>query len=82
MSTCTVDELRLVMKECAGEDDEIQLDGEILDERFEELGYDSLAVLETASAMERRYGIELPDDLVGEAETPRAFLDLVNAQMA
>ncbi|NUO42509.1 MAG: actinorhodin polyketide synthase, partial [Streptomyces sp.] len=45
-------------------------------------GYDSLAILETAAAVGQRYGVELRDEDVAEAVTPRAFLLLVNRTLA
>ncbi|MBA8926440.1 act minimal PKS acyl carrier protein [Kutzneria viridogrisea] len=77
--TCT--DLVAIIRECAGDSDTADLDGDILDVSFEELGYDSLAMLETAGQTQRRYGITLDDDVVVEAKTPREFLDLVNGKL-
>jgi len=46
------------------------------------IGYESLALLEAGSLIEREYGISLDEEAVGEANTPRAFIDVVNAQLA
>ncbi|GGN94110.1 actinorhodin polyketide synthase acyl carrier protein [Streptomyces albiflavescens] len=70
--------LTRILRESAGEDEGVDLDGDILDLSFTELGYDSLALLEAAGRVERETGIKLSDDVVGEAETPRLFLALVN----
>ncbi|GAA1971270.1 acyl carrier protein [Amycolatopsis minnesotensis] len=75
----TVDDLRLLLRECAGEDEAADLDGQILDTEFEELGYDSLALFNTVSRIERDRAITLPDDVVSEAKTPRRLLDEINA---
>jgi act minimal PKS acyl carrier protein len=75
----TLDELKTIMRACAGEDEQIDLDGDILDTSFVNLGYDSLALLETAARIERAYGIKLDDDTVADARTPRAFIAVVNA---
>ncbi|MFK4148031.1 acyl carrier protein [Streptomyces sp. NPDC004065] len=77
----TIDDLRRVLIECAGEADGADLSGDILDTRFETIGYDSLALMETAARLESRYGVAIPDD-VGHAETPRELLDLVNGVLA
>ncbi|MET8702850.1 acyl carrier protein [Kitasatospora sp. NPDC058032] len=78
MSRITIEDLTRIMRECAGEDEAVDLDGDIADTPFEELGYDSLALLEAVARVEREYGVKLADDLAGTAETPRQFVDLVN----
>ena len=78
----TIEDLKTMLRAAAGEEDGIDLDADILDVPFEELGYDSLALLETGSRIERERGIELPDSTVTEAETPRALLAVVNARLA
>lgn len=75
----TIDDLKQIMRECAGEDDSISLDGDILDTSFLDLGYDSLALLETAALVKRRYGVIVSDDDLHGVETPRAFLEKVNS---
>ncbi|GAA1852158.1 acyl carrier protein [Pseudonocardia ailaonensis] len=66
------------LRTAAGADEGVDLDGEVLDVPFPDLGYDSLALLETAAEVQRRFGIVLADELVAEAGTPRRFLDLAN----
>ncbi|TDT28684.1 act minimal PKS acyl carrier protein [Streptomyces sp. BK208] len=78
----TLDDLRRVLLEAAGADESVDLDGDILDTDFEELSYESLAILETCGRIEREYGISLDDSVVTEAKTPRALLSLVNTQLA
>nr|WP_197972294.1 MULTISPECIES: acyl carrier protein [Streptomyces] len=68
--------------ESAGADENVDLDGDILDTDFEELSYESLAILETCGRIERDYGISLDDSVVTEARTPRALLEIVNVQLA
>jgi act minimal PKS acyl carrier protein len=77
MKKLELTEMVELLRECAGEDELIDLDGDIKDTTFPELGYDSLALLQLAAVVERQYGIELADDVMS-AETPQAFLDLVN----
>jgi act minimal PKS acyl carrier protein len=79
MAEFTLDDLRQVLRTAAGEDESINLDDGILDQEFGELGYDSLAILETASHIERGFGVRLPEDEVGKQQTPREFIDFVNA---
>ncbi|MEV4498043.1 acyl carrier protein [Micromonospora arborensis] len=82
MTTLELPVLRDILRECAGEDDAADLQGDILDVPFSDLGYDSLALLETASVIQRRFGARLADDAVTRAETPRALLDLTNETLA
>ncbi|MFC4910148.1 acyl carrier protein [Actinomadura gamaensis] len=82
MARFTVADLVRALRAAAGEDDAIDLDGDILDLEFEELGYDSLALMETAAAVEREFGVELSEDDMADVLTPRAFVDLVNVRMA
>jgi act minimal PKS acyl carrier protein len=74
----TIDDLRHILHECAGTDENVDLAGEVLDVEFEVLGYDSLALLETAATITREYGIVLDDDATTAARTPRDLLQLVN----
>ncbi|MBN6040603.1 acyl carrier protein [Amycolatopsis sp. 195334CR] len=75
----TLDELRNLLRESAGVDEEVDLDGEILDTAFDELGYDSIAVIETVARITRDHGVRVEDDAVADVRTPRELLDLVNA---
>jgi act minimal PKS acyl carrier protein len=79
-SEFTLDDLRRILLEGAGVDEGVDLDGDILDEPFELLGYESLALLETGSRIEREYGIVLDEDLLTDADTPRALIQAVNQQ--
>lgn len=74
----TIDDLTRILREGAGADDAVDLSGEILDADFEDLGYDSLAMLETAARIGREFGIAIDDDIVTAAHTPRKLLQVVN----
>ncbi len=75
----TVADLRRVLRQAAGEVED--LDGDILDVDFKDLGYDSLALMETASTVEREHGVRLDESALAEAITPRALLALINRQI-
>ncbi|MGW3011807.1 acyl carrier protein [Streptomyces sp. NPDC001219] len=77
----TLDDLRRILREGAGTAEGADLDGDILDAGFEDLGYDSLALLETASRIEREYDIALDDTALADARTPRDLLEAVNARL-
>ena len=81
MSELTLTGLTAILRECAGEDDNSTLRGDILDTTFSDLGYDSIAVLETAGRIQVEYGVVLADDVVVEAGTPRRLLALVNRSL-
>lgn len=81
MDAFTMDDLKQIMRQCAGEDDSASLAGEIGACRFDDLGYDSLAVMETASRVEREFGVTLPDDLVSEIGTLSEFVTFVNERL-
>ncbi|MFE9176420.1 acyl carrier protein [Streptomyces sp. NPDC007126] len=75
----TIDDLKRILREGAGADEGVNLDGEITDTDFESLGYESLAMLETGGRIEREFGVTLDDDTLTEAKTPRALIEAVNA---
>ncbi|MEV5516732.1 acyl carrier protein [Streptomyces flaveolus] len=77
----TLDDLRRILREAAGADEGVDLDGDILGTEFEALGYESLALLETGGRIEREYGITLDDDTLAEARTPGELIDAVNARL-
>ncbi|HEX5400929.1 MAG TPA: acyl carrier protein [Pseudonocardiaceae bacterium] len=74
----TIDDLRRILRESAGEDEDVDLDGDIIDVEFADLGYDSIALLETGGYIERERGVSLDEESVTSAETPRKFLAVVN----
>jgi act minimal PKS acyl carrier protein len=78
----TLDDLRQVLRRSAGAEEGVDLDGDILDTTFEELGYDSLALLETEGHIKREYEIRLEDDTLTPTRTPRQLLTSVNAHLA
>ncbi|MEU7909504.1 acyl carrier protein [Microbispora bryophytorum] len=77
MTTFTLENLVQIMRECAGEDDAVDLDGDVADMGFEDLGYDSLAVMETVSRISQEYRVSLPEESVSEARTPAELVALV-----
>ena len=78
----TVDDLKTILQAAAGADERVNLDGDILDVEFIDLGYDSLALMETGSRIEREFGVTFDEDTVMSATTPRAFLSVVNESVA
>ncbi|RKS97005.1 act minimal PKS acyl carrier protein [Streptomyces sp. 3211.6] len=77
----TFADLKRILLDGAGADEEIDLDGDILDTDFESLGYESLALLETGSRIEREFDITLDDDIFADHTTPRSLVEAVNASL-
>jgi minimal PKS acyl carrier protein len=75
----TIEDLKRILHEGAGTDEEVDLGGDIIDTGFDELGYDSLALLETTARVTREYGITFDDNAATTARTPRELLDVINA---
>jgi minimal PKS acyl carrier protein len=78
----TLDDLKRILREVAGADESVNFDADILDTTFLDLGYDSLALLETGSRIERDFTVALDDETVTGADTPRALLAAINTQLA
>ncbi|MFC7309484.1 acyl carrier protein [Streptomyces monticola] len=78
----TLDDLKRILLEGAGAADDVDLDGDIVDKDFEQLGYESLALLETGSRIEREYGITLDDAVLTDAVTPRTLVEAVNDHLS
>jgi act minimal PKS acyl carrier protein len=70
MSICTLGELTELMRETLG--------GDILDVPLSDLGFDSLAKLELAASLRRRFGVVFPEDVIEVLATPRDALACVN----
>jgi act minimal PKS acyl carrier protein len=82
MRTMTLDDLLKILTEAAGYGDSLDQATDVAAAEFEDLGYDSLALLETAARIEQDFGVTLPDDQITESRTPRELLDLVNSSLA
>jgi act minimal PKS acyl carrier protein len=75
----TFEQLHQTLVDCAGEDEDVVLGPDSLDRDFADLGYDSLALLETSAQLKSRYGIDISEDTIRDLRTPRALLDHANA---
>jgi act minimal PKS acyl carrier protein len=76
----TLEDLKRILRDAAGEDTD--LDGGILDVPFDDLGYESLALLETSGRVEQEFGISLAENVIIDARTPRALIEAVNAHIS
>jgi act minimal PKS acyl carrier protein len=77
----TLDDLKRILIAGAGADETVDLDGEITDRRFEDLGYESLALLETLGRIENEFDISLDDSVLTGESTPAQLIDAVNASV-
>lgn len=78
----TIEDLKRILRAAAGADESVNLDGDIAGTSFEALGYESLALLETGSRIEREYRVTLDDDLLAVEHTPGVLVEAVNAALA
>jgi minimal PKS acyl carrier protein len=77
----TINALVGILTSAAGEAAPIGAGDHILDTKFTDLGYDSIALLETAARIEQEYGITFDDDAVTSAITPRLLIAAVNDRL-
>lgn len=83
MKELTLEELKDALRTAAGEAGTLDAgSSDVLDAPFPDLGYDSLAIMETTAQVERRFGVKLPEEEAAELETPREYLAFVNARIA
>lgn len=79
--TMSIENLRDVILRCAGGDaDALPVDQ--MSVPFEELGYDSLVLIETSATLNREYGVVIPDEQLTELRTPAELLLLINDRLA
>jgi act minimal PKS acyl carrier protein len=63
-------------------DEAVNLGGDIGDMTFEDLGYDSLAILEMAAKLQNDLQIAIPDDVMANTLTPNSVIEYVNMTLA
>ncbi|MER7457068.1 acyl carrier protein [Micromonospora sp. NPDC126480] len=78
MTKINLDDVRRLLRESAGVDESVDLDGDVGELEFQDLGYDSLAVLELTARIEQEYGVKVREDDVTELTTPARLIDYVN----
>ncbi|MFB7719004.1 MULTISPECIES: acyl carrier protein [unclassified Nocardia] len=81
MAEFTRTDLNRLLRQGAGVDEAVDLDGDVLDTPFDELGYDSLALLELASRLKTEFGITIPDAELIEMKTPRIAVQVANSYL-
>ncbi|WUH98282.1 acyl carrier protein [Spirillospora sp. NBC_00431] len=83
MSQLTLPDLVQILRECAGESDAVSVADQsgIGDMDVDALGYDSLALMEAAARVSRRFGIDVPEDEMADIRTLNEFVTIVNRLM-
>jgi act minimal PKS acyl carrier protein len=83
MTEFTMQDLQQLLVASAGAAEDVEWDSEqVLDMPFDEIGYDSLALLEMAAKVQQNYGIPVPDDAIAEMKTPRTALTYLNGRLS
>jgi act minimal PKS acyl carrier protein len=83
MKPFTINDLRRILEDSAGAAEGIDwASTATLDVPFEDLGYDSLALLELAAKVQQEYSTRIPDEAVAVMVTPRAAVEYVNQRFA
>lgn len=75
----TVDDLARILREGAGEDG--GLDESTVDMSFDELGLESLALLEATVLIGQQFGVDLDDSVLTDVGTPRELIKTVNDRL-
>lgn len=78
----TPDELITIIRASAGDPDSGRLDYADMDLGFDELGYDSIQLLEVAAHIKRELDIPMSDTSLAETRTMRELLGLIDAATA
>lgn len=78
MTNISLDDVWRLLRESAGVDESIDLSGDVEHLNFDELGYDSLAVLEITARIEQEFGVTISEDDVDGLITPADLVAYVN----
>lgn len=80
MSKISLDDVWRLLRESAGADEKLLSVGDVDHRPFEELGYDSLAILEVSSRIEQEFGIKIHEDDIPGLDSPAGIVDYVNSR--
>ena len=83
MRELTLNDLRKILEESSGEAEDFDWDrADTLDTPFDEIGYDSLALLEVTARVQQEFKVRIPDEAVHEMKTPREALAYLNGRLS
>lgn len=77
-TTITADDVLETLRTCAGEPERPIPSGSLDDVTFEQLGYDSLALIEAATRLEDQFGVRIPDEDLPLFKTFGQLVDRAN----
>jgi minimal PKS acyl carrier protein len=72
-------DLKRALTEGSGVPEGVDLDRDLESMTFSDLGYDSLAILETGLRLGRENNVEIEDDVFADLETPQQLIEQINA---
>ncbi|GAA0740809.1 acyl carrier protein [Dactylosporangium roseum] len=75
----TVEDVRRILIACSGAPEVEVADADFADTSLEDLGYDSLALMESAATIEQEYGVRVSDETFAAAKTPRELTEIVES---
>ena len=81
MSQLTLEELKVFLLRSVGDDESIDLSGDIASTALSDLGFDSLAVIDTTSQLEQHFKVKFTDDDASGITTAQDFIDIVNQRL-
>jgi act minimal PKS acyl carrier protein len=82
MRTFTVEDLLTTFSACAGEPETTPPSCVLADAEFEDLGYDSLALIGAVTELEQQFDVRIPDGDLAGLKTFGQLAELVNARYA
>jgi minimal PKS acyl carrier protein len=78
MNPFTLNDLRVIMRESAGELEVDARDADLAETSYSDLGYDSLALLDVTARIRQALDVHLPEEAVACTATPAATVAAVN----
>ncbi len=82
MTSLTISDLIPHLKAAVGDDDDIELNVAMANAPLDDLGIDSLAVIDATNRIERELSIALPDGSTDDAATMQELCDAINLQLS
>ncbi|MFC0540707.1 acyl carrier protein [Kutzneria chonburiensis] len=82
MVDITLEDLVEIMRKCAGEDENLIANDAVATTDFDELGYDSLALMAASAEVEKSYGVAVDEGELAEIRNLASFVELVNKKLA
>lgn len=83
MTLFAVADLKRILETSSGTVDGVEWDNPAtLKQKFEEIGYDSLALLEFIAVVQQEYKVGIPDEAVTVQQTPDEALNYINQRFA